>query len=282
MESLELVDSWPVGRAAAGVATPAGDTATRGPAGEVFPWASVTKLVTALAVLVAVEEEVVDLDGPALPWGATVRQVLGHASGLAPELPVRRLAEPGTRRIYSNAGFEVLGERVASAAGMEFGDYQRAAVLDPVGMTSTRLAGSPASGLVGPLVDLLRLGTELMAPHVVAPSTLAAATTTLYPGLGGVLPGFGYQEDCAFGLGFEIRDGKSPHWTAPGGSPRTFGHFGRSGAFLWVDADAGLACAALADREFGRWAVDVWPAFSEAVLEEWRAAGVSGLVAGGR
>ncbi len=271
MESLRLIDEWPVERAAAGVAGAGGTVATQGLVDEVLPWASVTKLCTALAVLVGVEEGVVDLDQAAVPWGATVRDLLAHASGAAPDQPVRRLAEPATRRIYSNAGFEVLGEYLATAAGMPFGDYLREAVLEPVGMTSTRFAGSPASGLSGPLGDLLRLGTELLAPRVVSAETLAMATTTYLPGLPGVLPGFGYQEDCAFGLGFEIRDHKSPHWTAPGGPPATFGHFGRSGAFLWVDAEAGITCATVADRDFGPWALDAWPSLSAAVLEEWRA-----------
>jgi len=81
-------------------------------------------------------------------------------------------------------------------------------------------------------------------------------------------------------LGFEIRDGKSPHWTAPDGPPSTFGHFGRSGAFLWVDPLAGIACATLADRDFGPWAAEAWPAFSSAVLEEWRATPTSWPVTG--
>ena len=51
-------------------------------------------------------------------------------------------------------------------------------------------------------------------------------------------------------------------------SPRTFGHFGRSGTFLWVDPEAGLALACLTDRAFGDWAVDAWPRLADAVLEE--------------
>lgn len=268
MESLLLVDRWPVGRVAAGVATAAGVVATHGNAGEEYAWASVTKLATALAVLVAVEEGVLDLDQPAVEWGATVRHVLAHASGLGPEPPPARLAAPATRRIYSNAGFQLLGDLVAGAAGMPFGEYLGEAVLGPLGMSASRLEGSPAAGLVGPLEDLLRLGRELLAPSLLAPATLAEAIRPAFGRLPGVLPGFGHQRDNAWGLGFEIRDGKEPHWTAPSGSPRTFGHFGRSGAFLWVDPDAGAACACLADREFGPWAVEAWPALSGAVLAE--------------
>ena len=52
-------------------------------------------------------------------------------------------------------------------------------------------------------------------------------------------------------------------------SATTFGHFGQSGSFLWVDPDAGLACASLADRPFGEWAAQAWPALSDAVLAEF-------------
>ena len=87
------------------------------------------------------------------------------------------------------------------------------------------------------------------------------------PGLDGVLPGFGRQSPNDWGLGFELRDAKRPHWTAPAGSPRTFGHFGRSGTFVWIDPDALVGCVYLGDADFGPWAIDAWPAFSAAVLE---------------
>ena len=92
-----------------------------------------------------------------------------------------------------------------------------------------------------------------------------------YPGTKGVLPGYGHQNPNDWGLGFEIRDCKSPHWTGGSSSPRTFGHFGQSGTFLWIDPDAGrrgAACVALTDRAFGPWAVEAWPAFTDAVLAE--------------
>jgi CubicO group peptidase (beta-lactamase class C family) len=83
-----------------------------------------------------------------------------------------------------------------------------------------------------------------------------------------VLPGFGRQQDNDWGLGCEIRDHKSPHWTSPDNSERTFGHFGQSGSFLWVDPAADLACVSLADTAFGPWAADVWPRLSTAVLQQ--------------
>ncbi len=49
-------------------------------------------------------------------------------------------------------------------------------------------------------------------------------------------------------------------------SPETFGHFGGSGTFLWVDPVADLAPVVVTDREFGAWALEAWPALSDAVL----------------
>jgi CubicO group peptidase (beta-lactamase class C family) len=76
------------------------------------------------------------------------------------------------------------------------------------------------------------------------------------------------MEPNDWGLTFELRDSKSPHWTGTQASSRTFGHFGASGTFLWVDPDAGVACGVLTDRRFGDWAKEAWPPFSDAVLAE--------------
>lgn len=270
MESLRIVDTWPVGAAAAGVVAPSQSPNLFGSTDLALPWASVTKLATSLAILVAAEEGTLPLDAVITEAGATVRHVLAHAAGLAPERPLRQLSAPGARRIYSNAGYELLADEVAVRADMAFGDYLGAAVLVPLGMTASVLSGSPAWGMTSPLSDLIRLAAEWLAPTLIAPNTLAEATSLAFAGLDGVLPGFGLQEPCDWGLGPEIRDGKSPHWTAPSASPGTFGHFGRSGSFVWVDPEEQLACAVLTDTTFGPWAMRAWPEFSEIVLGEWR------------
>ena len=265
MEALGLVDDWPADRVAVGVASARGTPFVHGDAGE-FRWASVTKPVTALACLVAAEEGTLDLDEPAGPPGSTVRHLLAHASGL----PFDRgspIAKPGARRIYSEYGFEVLGETLSARAGMPFAEYLAAAVLEPLGL-GARLDGKPGSGLHGSLGDLLAIGRELLAPTLVAAETLAEATSVQFPGLVGVLPGFGRQEPNDWGLGLELRDHKSPHWTGSHNSERTFGHFGRSGTFLWVDPEPGIALVCLTDLEFGEWATRAWPELSDAVLEE--------------
>ncbi len=79
--------------------------------------------------------------------------------------------------------------------------------------TTATLHGSAGAGAEGTLGDLLALMRELQTPTRVAPETLAEATAVQFPGLDGVLPGFGRQQPNDWGLGLEVRDGKSPHWT---------------------------------------------------------------------
>jgi CubicO group peptidase (beta-lactamase class C family) len=260
VDVLRQVDAWPCEHVAVGVAGRV--SSTHGDPERVFPWASVTKLATAVAVLVAAEEGIVDLDEPAGPPGATVRHLLAHTSGL-PFDPAPAIAPPGRRRIYSNHGFDVLAEHVGARAEMPFAVYFEHVWGFP-------LDGSAGSGVRAPLRALLEVARELLAPTRIARETLDEAATVQYPGLDGVLPGFGRQSPNDWGLGLELRDAKSPHWTGTQNSPRTFGHFGQSGSFLWVDPDVGLALACLCDLKFGDWARSAWPAFSDAVLEAAR------------
>jgi len=261
VEALRQVEGWPCEHAAVAV-TGAAD-ASVGDVSRRFPWASVTKLATAVAMLVAAEEGIVDLDEPAGPPGSTFRHLLAHASGL-PFDPGPPIGRPGARRVYSNYGFEVAAALVAERAEMPFERYF-AHVWEG---TTAVLAGSAGSGVEGTLRDLLVLADELLEPTRIAPETLEEARTVQFPGLDGILPGFGRQRPNDWGLGLELRNGKSPHWTGATNSPRTFGHFGRSGTFLWVDPDAGVALACLTDLAFGDWAADAWPRLSDAVLSE--------------
>jgi CubicO group peptidase (beta-lactamase class C family) len=132
------------------------------------------------------------------------------------------------------------------------------------------LEGSAGAGVAGTLEDLVTLARELQRPQRIAQETLDEARQVQFPGLAGVLPGFGRQEPNDWGIGLELRDAKSPHWTGAHNSQRTYGHFGRSGTFLWVDPDAGIALACLTDLAFGDWAADAWPRLSDAVLSEVR------------
>lgn len=267
MTPLSTISTWPVERVAAGALLPDGAVQRHGPTEVRFPFASLTKPLVALAVLVAHEEGTLDLDEPAGPPGSTVRHLLAHASGLAPDAD-EVLAPPATRRIYSNRGIEVLGELLATRSGLAVADYLREAVLDPLGMRSTALEGSPAHGAVGTVEDLLALARELWRPDptILAPETRRAATSVAWAGLPGVLPGFGAQPANDWGLGFEIRGRKTPHWTPDAADPSTFGHFGRSGSLLWVDPVKATALVVAGDRDFGDWAPPLWRHLGAEVL----------------
>jgi CubicO group peptidase (beta-lactamase class C family) len=268
VDALRIIDEWGARTAAAGVTRATDEIGVHGPRDVELRWASVTKLLSGVAFLVALEEGTVELDEPAGPPGSTLRHLLAHASGLPPD-EGPPLLPPGRRRIYSNYGIDLAAELVAERSGMPFAEYFRTSVVEPLALNGA-LHGSPAWGYRGPLDDLLKLGRELLAPRLVARETLAEATSVQFPGLAGVLPGWGRMEPNDWGLTFELRDQKSPHWTSSHNSPRTFGHFGAAGTFLWVDPELGVACGLLTDKEFGPWAVDAWPQFNDSVVSEQR------------
>lgn len=271
MSALDAITDWPVGNAAAAVINPSGVIAEHGDTARRFALASVTKPLVARAVQIAVEEGVVELDTPAGPPGSTVRHLLAHTSGYAMHND-QVMSEPGKRRIYSNYGFGVVAETVAGEADIEFGRYLSEAVFEPLGMASSELDGGARAagyGATSTVADLSLFAGDLLRPALVSAEMHDAATEVQFPGLSGVLPGFGVQRPNDWGLGFEIRDAKSPHWTGSANSGRSYGHFGQSGTLIWVDPDRDLALVALTDRDFGDWAYERWPALSDAVIAEF-------------
>lgn len=132
--------------------------------------ASVTKPMTAIAIMQLVEKGKIDLDAevqtyvpyfPKKPWPVTVRQLLGHLAGIshyknpAQELHIKTrkstreaiaifenfdlVGEPGTRYSYSSYGYNLLGAVIEGASGMSYGDYMRANVWGPIAMNDTRM-----------------------------------------------------------------------------------------------------------------------------------------------
>jgi CubicO group peptidase (beta-lactamase class C family) len=270
MAALDVLDDWPVAAAAAAVVGLSGVRASHGDTGRQFALASVTKLLVARAAQIAIEEGAIDLDTAAGPPGSTVRHLLAHASGLAMHSK-ETLAKPGARRIYSNYGFAVLAETVQQATGIDFGGYLTEAVFEPLGMTATRLDGGAQAagfGATSTVADLAAFAGDLLNPTTVSTQMHAEATTVQFPGLNGVLPGYGQQRPNDWGLGFEIKDSKSPHWTGAKNSVRSYGHFGQSGTFIWADPEVKLALVVLTDRDFGDWALPAWPALADAVISE--------------
>ena len=262
---LAAIDGWDANHTAAAVVGPDGPIALHGDPDHRFRWASITKLATAMAVLTAIDDGSIDLDEPAGPPGSTVRHLLAHASGLAFDGD-SLLAPPGTRRIYSNTGFDLLGGLVGERSGREFAVALVDRLLAPLGMADTELVERPSQGLYGTLRDAAALTHEMLRPTLIAPGTLATAVTVAYPGLKGRLPGVGTFDPLDWGLGFELRDDKDPHWTGRRNSPGTYGHFGASGTFIWVDPALDRALVCLTDREYGPWALDAWPALSDRLV----------------
>ena len=142
----------------------------------VFDLASLTKPVaTAAAVMTLVEEGRVRLDDPVVAYlpafGAgggerekvTVEQLLTHRGGLVADDPMdlylgtpaeifarkyqrRLLNPPGRRFVYSDAGYEVLGELVRLVTGETLDVYARRTVFDPLGMFETEFRPAGKGG----------------------------------------------------------------------------------------------------------------------------------------
>lgn len=276
--ALDLVASWPVPHAAAIVCSGAHRLDQTGDVDRVFRLASISKPMAAWAILVAVEEGIVELDTPHDPSdpSRTLRHLLAHAAGYGFDSAAPIVA-PERKRIYSNTGIKVAAALVEQAADMPFADYLAAAVFEPLGMASSELVGSPAHQVMSTADDVARFAAEVVSPTLLDPSTAADAIRPHYPTLGGIVPGVGRFDASPWGLGFEIRGQKQPHWTGARNSPGTFGHFGGSGTMMWTDPAASvdgtpLTLIALTDRPFDEWASEAlqrWPELSDAVLAEF-------------
>lgn len=130
--------------------------------------ASVTKSMTAVAVLQLAEKGKIDLDAevqkyvpyfPRKPWPVTVRQLLGHLGGISHYRDYQKeghikvpkdtreaiaifedfdlVAEPGTQYNYSSYGYNLLGAVIEGAARQPYGEYMREHVWQPLDMTHT-------------------------------------------------------------------------------------------------------------------------------------------------
>jgi CubicO group peptidase (beta-lactamase class C family) len=139
-------------------------------AASAYRLASITKTVTAAAVLELVEEGKIDLDAPVqryVPtfprkkWPVTVRQLLGHIAGIshyrndAEESHIKEpkttreavaifqdfdlMAEPGTRYNYSTYGYNLLGAVIEGASGLAYGQFIQSRIFDPLEMSDTEL-----------------------------------------------------------------------------------------------------------------------------------------------
>ncbi|MBL8271993.1 serine hydrolase domain-containing protein [Steroidobacter sp.] len=142
-----------------------------------YPVASVTKPLTATALMTLVQAGKVDLDRPANDYlgpaklrahvgdvnQATVRRLANHSAGLPlhyrafridgsvrqPSLQEALLrygalvSAPGEETSYSNLGFGAIGEIIERTSGEHYADYMRREVFLPLGMTRTSVGIGP-------------------------------------------------------------------------------------------------------------------------------------------
>ncbi|MDO5025340.1 MAG: serine hydrolase domain-containing protein [Trueperella sp.] len=227
----------------------------------VFPLASVTKPIAAWAVLVAVAQGKLTLDDAAGPAGATVRHLLSHAAGL-PYTAGEPINHPGERRGYSNYGFDLVADILAERTGMSAPEWIKQTVAQPLGMDTLEISGSIAHTGQASADCLALFAAEVLNPTLIPAELAEEALSPVFPGLPGVLPGYGPQSDNLWGLGFEIRGHKSPHWLGEDFPPETAGHFGQSGSFIWIDRQAQKAGVFLGAEPFGTQHREIWPALT--------------------
>lgn len=150
------------------------------PDGTLFDLQSVSKQMTAYAVHLLHQRGQLHLDDevrqhllrvPSFDAPITLRQLIHHSSGLREYLDLASLHhaggsgpltqegvwawledqedlnfEPGTATSYSNTGYLVLAEVVASVAGVSFHTFMAQEVFRPLGMTQTRVRSYGADG----------------------------------------------------------------------------------------------------------------------------------------
>ena len=267
MRAFDLVREWPASNTSVciidrrGVAHPFGDTSRTSRV------ASVSKLLTAWATLIAIEEGSTTLDTQVGQQDCTLAHLMTHAGGYSFEGAVPIVAA-GRKRIYSNTGYELIASHVEQSTEIDFGEYLHDAIFEPLGMTKSFLNGSAAHDVVSCVDDLVEFALEMRNPSLISGHTASVATATQFAELEGVVPGVGRFDPCNWGYGPEIHGTKHPHWMGSRNSASTFGHFGGTGSFIWHDPVANISCVGLCEVEFDSWALHHWPIFFDAALDE--------------
>lgn len=263
MSANSLTDGWPGAPAVVLLSLKDGlvkRIAEAGDLDEVRPWASISKMAVSLAFGVESDWELNRFDMPLGPPGSTLANLLSHSSGLGleegdPVVPV------ATQRIYSNYGIDlavdsILGDNTADS-------WLQQRIFQPFGMNSTKLVDRPSSGVVGSTNDLVKFAVAWLRPDAVAKETRNRLIKPYAPQLNGFVPGFGKFSPCPWGLGPEVR-GDKQHWMGDW-PPASFGHFGKSGALLLLNADEQIALVVTSTEPFAGWATKLWPTWTSAM-----------------
>lgn len=236
--------------------------------------ASVTKLLSTLVFTDAIVHEffdfsdIVDIDY----FGdnnVTFADLLAHASGTRPEYndPIA----PRTKRIYTNEAFELAEQFFIKKLGSSFSGANVAQIFSD-GLKGhlgdhIHLESSCAHGAIGDDEGIVALMNEIRNPSFIPQSIFSKLTQTYLPELEGILPGWGNYKHNTFGIGFEIKGDKTPHWTSELSSPQTYGHFGQSGAFIFHDPENNISGCCLSNSDFAPWAKVAFPVLSAEIYK---------------
>ena len=271
-----------------------------------FALASLTKPLVAAACMVALEEGLLDLDAEVRDGFSLRHLLSHCAGlpepGLAWQEPPGY--PPGTQRWYSNAGYVQAARLLEASSGLSCAEYLGEAVLAPLGMDASlglkpgdevraarvwqagrygegelfnsekfRRDAPPQGGgfasarAYGAFLSCLLAGGDagggraLLAEETVE-EMLAAQFGPLPGGVGGV----GEWPDLCWGLGFDVRGRRQPHWSGGTLSERAASHFGASGTLAWLDPERGLGLVALANRgTYAGWWREPWADLGAAV-----------------
>jgi CubicO group peptidase (beta-lactamase class C family) len=300
----------------------------------IYDIASITKVAaTTAAAMLLHQRGLLDLETPLadlLPGFAlkraagspagrvTLRHLLAHNSGLpgyvqffrAATTPAALMddclalpleAEPGTRAVYSDPGFILLGKAIEALTGLALATWTEREIFQPLGLTRTffcppagmrslippteedttfrrrRIQGEVQdenasvlggaaghAGVFSNISDLLRFAREILRAASGGGSArlFDAATIELFAQRQG-------PEGTSRALGWDTPSGNSSsgrHF-----SPHSIGHLGFSGCSLWIDIEAGLAVALLTNRTWpdrqSQLIRQVRPAFHDAVRD---------------
>lgn len=207
---------------------------------------------------------------------------------------------PKTRVAYSNVGYMLLGIIVERITHQPFASALKTIVLDPLGIegyfgvepprrpariedvkkfTGTpfesyntlywRMRASPDGGLLTTAAGALQLIRVFLERErkFLHPETVTAATRNQVENLGGgMIEGLEWPY-CPWGLGPELRDAKTPHWTPTAASPTSFGHIGASGCIVWADPIADISWAILGTKTTSNaWNQQGFSAIGNAIL----------------
>ncbi len=211
----------------------------------------------------------------------------------------------GSKVEYSNVGYGMLGLVIEAASGQSYPAFLRERLFAPAGMSDAYLAPpesvypriahvdgvsdpggqyerynsryartltDPGGSVIATAADVATFyqmfldGGKAHGRPLLAPATARLMTTNHTAGLRGGIEGFMTWAECAWGLGFDLRGTKHPHFSGEFTSARTFAHAGVAGTFAWADPEHDLVCVMLGNHLLSNlWNQPRWSRYSSAV-----------------